>query len=73
LAEAKTENFSLPAGKKSNTVQLVFVGAGEGQLQSRGQTPIPLHRGELAVVPACTPDWSFNSAAPTEILRAIPE
>jgi mannose-6-phosphate isomerase len=74
LAEAKmTENFSLPAGKKSGAVQLVFVGAGAGQLQSRGQSPIPLQRGELAVVPACTPEWSFNSEAPTEILRAIPE
>jgi mannose-6-phosphate isomerase len=74
LANAKTtENFSLPAGKKSSTVQLVFVGAGAGQLQSKGHAPIPLHRGELAVVPACTPDWSFTSDPPTEILRAIPE
>jgi mannose-6-phosphate isomerase len=74
LAEAKVmEDFSLPTGKKSSTVQLVFVGAGSGQLQSKGQAPIPLHRGELAVVPACTPDWSFTSAVPTEILRAIPE
>jgi mannose-6-phosphate isomerase len=74
LAEAKMkEDFSLPAGKKSSTAQLVFVGAGSGQLQSRGQAPIALRRGELAVVPACTPDWSFTSAAPTEILRAIPE
>jgi mannose-6-phosphate isomerase len=74
LANAKmTENFSLPAGEKSSTVQLVFVGAGTGQMHSKGQAPIPLHRGELAVVPACSPDWSFISDAPTEILRAIPE
>ena len=73
LEGSKTENFSLPAGKKSNTVQLVFVGAGEGQLQSKGQAPIPLRRGELAVVPACSPDWSFISTVPSEILRAIPE
>jgi hypothetical protein len=74
LAEAKmTEDFSLPAGKQSGTVQLVFVAAGAGQLQSKGQVPILLHRGELAIVPACNADWSFNSTAPTEILRAIPE
>jgi len=74
LAEANmTEDFSLLNGKKSNTVQLVFVGEGEGQLQSSGQAPIPLQRGELAVVPACSPEWSFTSTAPTEILRAIPE
>jgi len=73
LADAKMENFSLPAGKKSSTVQLVFVGAGEGQMRSNGLTSIPLRRGELAVVPACAPDWSFTSTAPTEILRAIPE
>jgi mannose-6-phosphate isomerase len=74
LANAKmTQDFSLPAGKKSSTVQLVFVGAGAGQLHSEGQAPILLHRGGLAVVPACSPDWSFTSEAPTEILRAIPE
>ncbi|MHB1959085.1 MAG: type I phosphomannose isomerase catalytic subunit [Acidobacteriaceae bacterium] len=74
IADANmTENFSLPNGKQSNTVQLVFLGAGEGQLESKGQAPIPLRRGELAVVPACDPDWSFTSTAPTEILRAIPE
>jgi mannose-6-phosphate isomerase len=73
LADANmTENFSLPAGKKANTVQLVFVGAGGGQLQSSGQAPIALRRGELAVVPACNPEWSFTSTAPTEVLRAIP-
>ncbi|HET9101452.1 MAG TPA: type I phosphomannose isomerase catalytic subunit [Acidobacteriaceae bacterium] len=68
-----TEKFSLPAGKKSSTVQLVFVGAGAGMLESEGQAPIPLRRGELAVVPACNPEWSFASTAPSEILRAIPE
>ncbi|MGB6110830.1 MAG: hypothetical protein WBG35_06875, partial [Acidobacteriaceae bacterium] len=73
LADGKTENFSLPAGKKSNTVQLVFVGAGAGQLNFEGQAPIPLQRGELAVVPACSPDWSFSSTTPTEMIRAIPE
>ncbi len=74
LAEANMmENFSLPAGKKSNAVQLVFIGAGVGHLQSNGQAPIPLRRGELAVVPACAPDWSFTPTAPAEILRAIPE
>lgn len=74
LAEANlTENFSLPGGKKSNAVQLVFVGEGGGQLQSNGQASIPMHRGELAIVPACNPDWSFTSTAPTEILRSIPE
>ncbi|MGC2511820.1 MAG: type I phosphomannose isomerase catalytic subunit, partial [Acidobacteriaceae bacterium] len=73
LADGTTESFSLPAGKKSNTVQLVFVGAGAGQLNFEGQAPIPLQRGELAVVPACSPDWSFSSTTPTEMIRAIPE
>jgi mannose-6-phosphate isomerase class I len=73
LADATAEKFSLPAGKKSNTVQLLFVGAGGGQLQSSGQNSISLRRGELAVVPACSPDWSFTSTVATEILRAIPE
>lgn len=68
-----TANFSVPAGKKSGAVQLVFVAAGAGELHSQGETPIPLTRGELAVVPACTADWNLISATPMEILRAIPE
>ena len=68
-----TENFSLPVANKSGAVQLVFVGDGAGQLQCKAQAPIPLQRGQLAVVPACTPEWSFTSTVPTEILRAIPE
>jgi mannose-6-phosphate isomerase len=73
LASANiTEDFSLPPGKTSSAVQLIFVAAGAGQLQSKGQEPLQLHRGELAVVPACAPDWSFTSSAATELLRAIP-
>ncbi|MES2222145.1 MAG: type I phosphomannose isomerase catalytic subunit [Acidobacteriota bacterium] len=73
LADATTENFSLPAGNKSNTVQLIFVALGSGQVQSAGQAPIPLQRGELAVVPACSPEWSFASVGSAEIIRAIPQ
>ncbi|MHB1936319.1 MAG: type I phosphomannose isomerase catalytic subunit [Acidobacteriaceae bacterium] len=68
-----TENFSLPPGKKSAAVQLVFVAAGAGELQSKGEAPISLMRGELAVVPACVAEWSLTSSGPMEILRAIPE
>ncbi len=68
-----TENFSLPAGRKAGVVQLVFVAAGAGQLQSKGEAPISLTRGEFAVVPACVAEWSMTSSEPMEILRAIPE
>lgn len=70
-----TERFSLPARKQSQTgaVQLIFVAAGAGVLHSNGETPIDLRRGELAVVPACTADWSMTSSGPMEILRAVSE
>ena len=70
-----TESFSLPAGRQSQTgsVQLIFVSAGAGALHSKGEAPIPLRRGDLAVVPACTGAWSMTSSEPMEFLRAIPE
>ncbi len=70
-----TEDFSLPARTQSQTgsAQLVFVAAGAGTLNSQGEEPIQLRRGELAIVPACAPDWSMTSSEPMEILRAIPE
>ncbi|MHB1795151.1 MAG: type I phosphomannose isomerase catalytic subunit [Acidobacteriaceae bacterium] len=74
LANAKTtENFSLPEGKKSGAVQLIFVAAGAGELHSKGEAPIPLRRGELAIIPACTAEWNLTSSETMEILRAIPE
>ena len=68
-------SFSLPAARQPHTgsVQLVFVAAGSGTLHSRDGEPIPLRRGELAVVPACDPDWSLISSESMEILRAISE
>ena len=70
-----TENFSLPARRQSQTgsVQLIFVSAGAGALHSKGEAPIQLRRGDLAVVPACTGEWSMTSSEPMEILRAVPE
>ena len=70
-----TEDFSLPARTQSQTgsAQLVFVAAGAGTLNSQDEEPIQLRRGELAIVPACAPDWSMTSSEPMEILRAIPE
>lgn len=69
-----TENFSFPARKQPQTgaVQLIFVAAGAGNLHANGEAPIPLHRGDLAVVPACISKWSMTSSEAMEILRAIP-
>ena len=76
LADANiTEHFSLPAGRQSQSgsVQLIFVAVGAGAIQSKGEAPIRVRRGELAVVPACSSEWSLTSTEPMEILRAIPE
>lgn len=76
LADANlTESFSLPMGRQSQTgsVQLIFVSGGAGSLQSQGEAPIPLRRGDIAIVPACTRAWSMTSSEPMEFLRAISE
>ncbi|MGH9617469.1 MAG: type I phosphomannose isomerase catalytic subunit, partial [Acidobacteriaceae bacterium] len=74
IKEAKvTKKFHLPAERQSGAVQLIFVAEGAGEIQSNAGTPIPLRRGELAVVPACVVEWSLISSEPMEILRAIPE
>ncbi len=74
IADANmTENFSVPAGRKAGAVQLIFVAEGAGALHSKGEAAILLRRGELAVVPACTAEWSLTSSGPMEILRATPE
>lgn len=69
-----TEEFSLPGRDQSQTgaVQLIFVAAGAGELRAHGDAPIPLRRGDLAIVPACTPEWSMTSSEAMEIVRAIP-
>ena len=70
-----TEKFALPAQAASpfGTVQLVFVAAGSGALVSQGEAPLQLHRGQLAIVPACVADWSLTPAGPMEILRVVPQ
>lgn len=74
IEEAKVRRkFRLPAEKRFGAVQLVFVAEGAGEIRSLGAAPIPLRRGELAVVPACVAEWSLISSEPMEILRAIPE
>jgi mannose-6-phosphate isomerase len=74
LAGNATRQFSSPVKKESEsgTVQLIFVAGGNGTLQSGNESPIELRRGELAVVPACTPEWSLTATESMEILRAIP-
>lgn len=69
------ENFSLrtQAASPFGTVQLIFVAAGSGALTSPGEVPLHLHRGELAIVPACVAEWSMTPSEPMEILRVIPQ
>ncbi|MGC1784115.1 MAG: type I phosphomannose isomerase catalytic subunit [Acidobacteriaceae bacterium] len=64
-----TRDFAPP---RAATVQLIFVASGSGSLHAKDSEPIRLRRGELAVVPACVPEWSLTSAEPMEILRAVP-
>ena len=58
------------------TAQLLFAASGSGTLQAEGCEPIALHRGEMAIVPACTTAWQMHATGsenkPLEILRAIP-
>jgi mannose-6-phosphate isomerase len=65
-----TKGFASP---EVATVQLIFVASGSGSLHSADGEPIRLHRGELAVVPACVAEWSLASAEPMEILRVVPQ
>lgn len=70
LTAGAAREFSAPGDA---AVQLIFVASGSGALQSGKEAPIPLKRGELAVVPACVSEWSMASAEPMEILRAVPQ
>ncbi len=69
------EEFLPPGGHTpgAGTVQLIFIASGGGSLHSADETPIDLHRGQLAIVPACVSQWSFLPDAPTEMLRAMPQ
>jgi mannose-6-phosphate isomerase len=74
LAANAMEQFSSSQQNEpgSGTVQLIFVASGSGALQSGNEAPIEVRRGELAVVPACVPEWSLAATEPMEILRAVP-
>ncbi len=61
-----------PLTPEHNTVQLIFVAAGAGELHSKGEESIHLRRGELAIVPACTAEWSLTPDEPMEFLRVVP-
>lgn len=61
-----------PSGEPRAAVQLLFVTSGSGTLHAEGCDPIPLRRGELAMVPACTSVWQMEVSEHMEILRAIP-
>ncbi|MHB8302330.1 MAG: type I phosphomannose isomerase catalytic subunit [Acidobacteriaceae bacterium] len=60
-------------GPGFGTVELVFVACGSGRLESKDAPPVQLHRGGLAVVPACVPEWSVTPSEPMEILRVLPQ
>lgn len=60
------------------SVQLIFAARGSGNLQARGymladNPPIKLHRGQLAVIPACVHECDIASDGPLEFLCAIPK
>lgn len=71
LDAGKGQQFSQsPTGESA--VQLIFASDGRGTLQAEGAEPVTLGRGELAVVPACIPQWNLTAAEPMTILRAVP-
>jgi len=71
LANGDVQGFLSPVSKPA--VQLIFIASGRGTLQSEKNAPIELKRGELAVIPACTAEWSFRASEPVEMLRAVPQ
>lgn len=76
LTPKKTpEQFALRTQNDSavGAVQLVFVTQGSGCLNVHGEQPIQLHRGDLAVVPACIQHWSMSPQGPMEIVRVLPQ
>ena len=62
--------FAQDAGQPA--AQLLFVAKGQGELHAEGCAPIALHRGQMAIVPACTAAWQMQATEPMEILRAVP-
>lgn len=59
----------------AGNVQLVFAANGSGILRAESgaaQQAVHLKHGELAIVPACVPEWCLFPDGPMEILRAIP-
>ena len=77
IADGNTAASFSPSTSKHNTVQLIFVASGSGSLHAKAEAthqeaPILLRRGELAVVPACTAEWSIAPDGPMEFLRVVP-
>lgn len=83
LIESKyfcVDKFSVAAGAarkflpmEKPAVQLIFAASGSAELRSGSEAPIALKRGEMAVVPACVPEWTIVAAEPLEMLRAVPK
>ena len=71
LTKGAVQGFLSPLSKP--VVQLVFLASGSGTLQSDNHPPIALKAGQLAVIPACTAEWSFDASQPLEMLRAVPQ
>lgn len=70
LTKGATQGFL--SAIENPAVQLVFLASGHAAVQSAGNAPVALKAGELAVIPACTPEWTLEAAEPLEMLRAVP-
>jgi len=54
--------------QKPGIAQAIFIANGEGMIDARGCEAVTLRQGQLAVIPATSPDWRLQSHAP---MRAI--
>lgn len=53
------------------SVQMLFVAAGSARVVGAGFEPVPLKRGQLAVVPAACEGWRLEAEAGAEVIRAV--
>lgn len=70
LTKGATQGFL--SSPSNSAVQLIFLAHGSGVVQSAGNEPVTLKAGELAIIPACTPEWTLEVSEPLEMLRAVP-
>ncbi len=67
----RLRRFDSAARKRLDAVQMIFCAGGRVQIEGEGFMPVPLERGQLAVIPASCDNWRLQADRGSEVIRAI--